>query len=222
MIVTAEERTAYFLGKLETRWPNRLALSVKETAQTLHEMLGVKLGTGAEELVRRAIQSGRLIPGLGRPAGRQWRIPLYDLAYHFGHGFQPGDLATTSKLATIRRRPVTPMRESRSPESTPKRRGRAAIVPSSGFLDTRETFRLHGKDGDEVWQLAPEQTPDPLPTFDTEAQQQRDALNRERAVQIWEEVSHALRAIRARERAEQSMALPAPTRARGNLVKSRT
>lgn len=220
MIVTAEERTAYFLSKLEAMWPNRLALSVKETAQTLHEMLGVKLGTGAEELVRRAIKSGRLIPGLGRPAGRHWRVPLYDLAYHFGHGFQPADLATTSKLAAARRITGATVPASR-PVAARGHRSKAAIVPSTGFMTADGIYMMHGENGNEVWQWAPDLVMPPLPALATEAQQRRFTRNRERTEQIWDEVNHALQEIRAQGRAERIASFPEPTGLRKSPVKSR-
>ena len=207
-MVTVEDRTAYFLNKLEAMWPNRLALSVKETAQTLSVMFGVKHGTGAEELVRRAIKSGRLIPGLGRPAGRQWRIPLYDLAHHFGQGFQPHDVATATKVTSAKTPPTAKQTITTPP---PKRRGRAAIVPSTSFLEDRGLLQLHANGETETWQWAAEPELLPVPLFATETEQKRHQAKCARTEQIWRELYDAINQIRARERAEESMTSSPPS-----------
>jgi hypothetical protein len=216
MIVTVEDRTAYFLNKLEAMWPNRLALSVKETAETLNVMLGVKNGTGADELVRRALKSGRLIPGLGRPAGRHWRIPLYDLAHHFGQGFQPGDLATATKLASAKRSPTTSKRAAVVHAEPPlkTRRGRAAILPSISFLEAKDILQLHADGETEVWQWSPDLGAEAEPLFDTEVQQKRHRDQWERTQQIWNEVVRELSIILAGERASEAGALPVSDRRR--------
>jgi hypothetical protein len=217
MIVTVEDRTSYFLSKLEAMWPNRLALSVKETAETLNVMLGVKNGTGADELVRRALKSGRLIPGLGRPAGRHWRIPLYDLAYHFGQGFQPGDLTTATKLASAKRtRGVSKQATTfpTQPSQPIKRRGRAAILPSTSFLEEKGILRLHADGETESWQWAPDSEPAVAPQFETEVQQKRHQDQWERTQQIWNEVARELSVIMASERAAYAESQPKPSKRR--------
>jgi hypothetical protein len=55
----------------------------------------------------------------------------------------------------------------------------------------------------------------------TEAQQRRFIRNCERTEQIWDEVSHALQAIRAQGRAERIGSFPEPTNPRKIPVKSR-
>ena len=190
--------TDYFLARIEALntagdlWPpTRAALTADEVAAVLSRLLP---GKWPSEVVRRALKSGTLIPGLHRVNGH-WCVPLPLLAQAIVNQCLPTLAGGVSKLGRAK------VSADKLVQPVPRQKGHAGVIPSTvGFLTKQGQVCFHDEDGDIVFQEAPEPEDIVIPVFSTEYAAKRHHVRMRRAERFAHAIFHHLARIEAAKR----------------------
>lgn len=190
--------TDYFLARIEALntagdlWPpTRAALTANEVAAVLSRLLP---GKWPNEVVRRALKSGTLIPGLHRVNGH-WCVPLPLLAQAIANQCLPVTTNRTIKLGHAK------IHADKLAQSVPRQKGRAGVIPSTvGFLTTQDEIGFHDTDGDTLFREADEPEDMIAPVFTTEYAAKRHHVRGRRAERFAQTIFQQLARTKAVER----------------------
>jgi hypothetical protein len=190
--------TDYFLARIEALntagdlWPpTRAALTADEVAAVLSRLLP---GKWPSEVVRRALKSGTLIPGLHRVNGH-WCVPLPLLAQAIANQCLPTLAGGVSKLGRIK------VSADKLAQPVPRQKGHAGVIPSTvGFLTTHGEVGFHDEDGDTFFQEAVEPEDIVMPALSTEYAAKRHRVRMRRADKFAGAIFQQLALIEATER----------------------
>jgi hypothetical protein len=190
--------TDYFLARIEALntagdlWPpTRAALTADEVAAVLSRLLP---GKWPSEVVRRALKSGTLIPGLHRVNGH-WCVPLPLLAQAIANQCLPTLVGGITKLGR------TKVTAEKLAQPVPRQKGHAGVIPSTvGFLTTHGEVGFRDEDGDTLFQEAAEPEDIVMPVFSTEYTAKRHQVRMRRAERFAHAIFHHLARIEAAKR----------------------